>query len=811
MILHMPLKHLPIPSVAAAVLLGLAAVASGAPGTVSLVKTAAGYQLTRDGKPYFIKGAGGKDHWDALVAAGGNSVRTWGSDNLGPQLDEARKLGLTIAAGFWVGHERHGFDYNNPQAVTEQLERAKRDIRRYKDHPALLVWGIGNEMEGDGKNPAIWKAVNDIAKAAKDIDPNHPVMTVVAEVWKDKIENFNRYCPDVDILGINTYGGVQSIRKRYVDAGGTKPYIVTEYGPPGTWEVPKTPWGVANEMNSSAKGAWYLNAWHDGIESQRDLCLGAYCFIWGFKQEATATWFGMFLKDGSRLAAVEAMTQAWGGKAPANRCPVVTDIKLDRNQGLKSGDVVHATWTASDPDHDPLRVDWILRRDSGRNDTGGDDQPDMPEFENTIVKADTQSADIRLPDGGGKYRLFAYAHDGKGNAAVANAPLQVDGTELPPTLAPVNVPFAVYSDAGAPQPFIPSGYMGDTAQIAMDPGCTVQPHSGTTCLEARFKAGHGWGGVVWQNPANDWGSQPGGFNLKNANALTFWARGETGQEVVSFGVGVIGPDKPFSDTTRESLKDVPLTTGWKAYTIPLAGRDLSRIKSGFLWTLGAKGEPVTFYLDDIQYVFDPDAKPSAVASSKPMPASAAAPKSAQAATPSKARPAATKANLPYTVYGDGVTDSAYVPSGYMGNHAAIQADPKCTDTPHSGDTCMKWTYAANDNWAGVMWQSPANDWGKQPGGLDLTGATDLEFWARGEDGGEVVSFSVGGLDDKADYPDSDKAELKDIRLTKSWKKFRIPLDGRDTSCIKTGFAWTLGGKGHAVTFYLDDIRYVANP
>ena len=780
--------------------------AHAAPVTVKLEKKGADYELTRNGQLYFIKGAGGKDHWDDLVKAGGNSVRTWGSDNLEAQLDQAQKMGLTVAVGFWVGHERHGFNYNNAQAVADQLERAKRDIRRYKDHPAVLLWGIGNEMEGDGKNPAVWKAVNDIAKAAKEIDPHHPVMTVVAEVWKGKIENFNRYCPDVDILGINTYGGVQSIRKRYVEAGGTKPYIVTEFGPPGTWEVPKNDWGVANEMNSTAKAKWYLNAQHDGIEAQKDLCLGSYCFIWGFKQEATATWFGMYLKDGSRLGAVESMTTAWGGKPPANRCPIVTDIKLDRNQGLKSGDVMHASWTASDPDGDSLKVDWILRRDSGLNDTGGEDQPDLPEFADTVVKADTQSADIRIPAGGGKYRLFAYAHDGKGNAAVANVPLLVDGKEVPAALVPVKVPFAVYTDAGAHQPFIPSGYMGNTAAIAMDPACKTQPFAGDTCLEVTYKAADGWGGVVWQSPPNDWGNLPGGYNLKNANALTFHARGATGNEVVSFGVGVIGPDKPYPDTARENLKDVALSTEWKLYTLPLSGKDLSRIKSGFSWTTGGKGAPVTFYLDDIQYVFDPNAKPAATETTK----TAAAPATATEPAPSPAA-AAAKAALPCVVYGDGAPDSAYVPSGYMGNHDAIQADAKCTDNPHSGATCMKWTYAASGNWAGVMWQSPANDWGKQPGGHDLTGATDLEFWARGAEGGEVVSFFCGGLDSKAAYPDSDKAELKDIKLTPAWKKYRIPLDGRNLSCIKTGFAWTLGGKDKPITFYLDDIRYISNP
>ena len=47
------------------------------------------------------------------------------------------------------------------------------------------------------------------------------------------------------------------------------------------------------------------------------------------------------------------------------------------------------------------------------------------------------------------------------------------------------------------------------------------------------------------------------------------------------------------------------------------------------------------------------------------------------------------------------------------------------------------------------------------------------------------------------------------RLTAKWQKLSLPLKGRDLSRIKTGFGWSLAGQGQPVTFYLDDIRYVA--
>src|SRR5260370_912535 len=177
----------------------------GKPSVVRVVKGENGYRLLRDGKPYFIKGVGGDGSRKTLAAAGGNSVRTWGTDNLGPLLDEAHRLGLTGTVGFWLGPAGHGLNYKHPEPVPPQAAKARQTVLRYKDHPAVLLWGIGNEMEGPGKadNAAVWSAVNNIASLAKKLDPNHPTMTVVAEVGGDRVKNLHRLCPDIDIVGIN--------------------------------------------------------------------------------------------------------------------------------------------------------------------------------------------------------------------------------------------------------------------------------------------------------------------------------------------------------------------------------------------------------------------------------------------------------------------------------------------------------------------------------------------------------------------------------------------------------------------------------
>ena len=163
------------------------------------------------------------------------------------------------------------------------------------------------------------------------------------------------------------------------------------------------------------------------------------------------------------------------------------------------------------------------------------------------------------------------------------------------------LPLTIYAENGGAVPFIPSGYMGNTGAIKMDPASIVQPHSGKTCLKVDYTSTTQWGGVVWQNPANNWGEKAGGYNLAGAKTLTFWARGDKGGEVVTFLFGLIGRDKPSSDTGTGKLDSVHLTPAWKKYTISLAGKNMTHIVTGFAWTLASPGQPVTFYLDDVRY------------------------------------------------------------------------------------------------------------------------------------------------------------------------------------------------------------------
>ncbi len=396
------------------------------PIPVSLTGQPGAYSLIRDGKPYFIKGAGGSASQKLLADVGGNSGRTWGADDIEQRLDEAHKLGLTLTVGIWLEHPRHGFEYNNADQVSEQYEKAKAAILKYKDHPALLMWGIGNEMEGEGNDAAIWSAINNIASMAKRLDPNHPTMTVVAEMGAEgqKVKNIHRLCPDIDIIGINSYGGGPSVAERYKKFGGTKPYVLTEFGPNGTWEIGRNDFGAPNEPTSTQKAEAYRTTYQKSVLGASGTCLGAYAFTWGNKFEASATWFGMLLPDETRLAASDVMSEFWTGKLPSNRVPAINAFAFKGPDRGKPGDTLTVTLTVKDPENDPLKAEWVLLRETTQYETGGDFMTTPEQLAAAISNMSLTGATITLPQQPGVYRVYAYVRDGQGGGATASMPLQ---------------------------------------------------------------------------------------------------------------------------------------------------------------------------------------------------------------------------------------------------------------------------------------------------------------------------------------------------------------------------------------------------
>lgn len=387
------------------------------------------WQLLRNGTELFvIKGAGGWERLDDLAAAGGNSVRTWGSERLdGATYDEAARLGLTVCAGLWMGYGDDGTDYNDPASIQADFERILRWVRRYKDHPAIMLWGVGNEAEVHGPAPQVFRATEALAAAIRAIDPHHPVITVVAGFDDEKIRLLKELCPSLDALGVNQYGpAVHTLGERLAQAGWDKPWLVTEFGPYGDWDAPRTEWNAAIDPTSTEKQDGYLEGYRRGIEPYLDgACLGSYAYQWGYQPifAGSDTWYNLHARPhGDSLGGVDALQLAWTGRPPANRAPRIVSLNGPaQERPVPPGAEFVVELDAADPDGDVLTYAWEVRTDAVE--TGAPFS--TPAEEADVAPTDGNRVTVRAPTREGMYRLYATVRDGKGKAAQANFPFHV--------------------------------------------------------------------------------------------------------------------------------------------------------------------------------------------------------------------------------------------------------------------------------------------------------------------------------------------------------------------------------------------------
>ena len=388
------------------------------------------WQLYRNKSPYYMRGAGGSTHLDKLVAMGGNSIRTWSTDNAREVLDAAQAKGITVMMGLWVQHERHGFDYNDKEKVKLQLEGFTRVVKELKDHPALLLWSVGNEVDLNYSNTAVWDAVNDIAKMIHEVDPNHPTCTVTAGLDPEEVRLINEKAKHIDIYGINTYGDLGKVKQGIRSAGWEGAYIISEWGPNGHWEVAKTKWGSSVEQTSSEKANSYEERYSQFITGDTEKCIGSYVFLWGQKQETTSTWYGLFSEKGESCEALDRLEKIWTGKTPSNTSPQVDSVKVN---GQIKGDHIlilsEETFDVSasilDPNGDKLKITWQVIPESTDIRSGGDAENAPQPIQGSVMRSKGETAKLRAPQKEGAYRVYLTITDGNGHYAYANVPFYV--------------------------------------------------------------------------------------------------------------------------------------------------------------------------------------------------------------------------------------------------------------------------------------------------------------------------------------------------------------------------------------------------
>lgn len=405
---------------------------------VWISKTNKGYQLMRNGQPFFIKGAAGYDKCHELAASGGNTLMCWDTARLQSALDSAAQTGVAIIAGIYLPPVSEEAFYADSFLVQQYLVSYQHFVERFRAHPALLAWSLGNELDFAFSvgTPPFYAVYRHFLEMLHRTDSSHPVCTTVINAGKKNILSLQWRFPELDFIGINTYDRLKGFRKdmQFLHTFWNGPYFISEWAPQGPWEAEFTSWGAPVEKNSSQKAVDYARYYREFMPLEDSCFLGSLAFFWGSRQEYTYTWFSIIDDNGYSTEIREALEDVWRDTSTVHQAPGLGDLRIDsfthgdHNIFLDNGSW-HTAYIEVHGHSEPgVRYSWQITREDWTTwgQTWQGFRPPLPE-KNLIT--DTTAASIRfqapLPEG--PYRLYVSVYSAGGYCATANAPVYVIG------------------------------------------------------------------------------------------------------------------------------------------------------------------------------------------------------------------------------------------------------------------------------------------------------------------------------------------------------------------------------------------------
>ncbi|MEU3731504.1 discoidin domain-containing protein [Streptomyces sp. NPDC033538] len=423
-------------------------------GAVEVTGSQGNWQLTVGGQPYTVKGltwgpsiADAPKYMPDVKSMGVNTIRTWGTDGgTKPLLDSAAANGIRVVNGFWLqpgGGPGSGGCVNYVTDTTyknNMLTEFAKWVEAYKSHPATLMWNVGNESvlglqncysgaELETQRNAYTGFVNDVAKKIHSIDPDHPVTST--DAWTGAWPYYKRNAPDLDLYSMNSYGDICGVQEDWEEGGYTKPYIITEGGPAGEWEVPDDVNGVPDEPTDVQKAEGYTKAW-DCVTGHQGVALGATLFHYGVEHDFGGVWFNL-VPDGLKRLSYYAVKKAYSGSTSGdNTPPVITNMAVDPASSAAAGEEFTVRADVRDPDGDPITYKVFL---SG-NYASGDKR---------LVEAEWRSTGngtfaVKAPEKLGVWKVYIQAEDGRGNAGIETKSVKVVAPPVTGTNVALNKP-----------------------------------------------------------------------------------------------------------------------------------------------------------------------------------------------------------------------------------------------------------------------------------------------------------------------------------------------------------------------------------
>lgn len=402
--------------------------------TVYIKKDQNGFKLYRNGNPFRIRGAAGDGNYlRSLADIGANTVRIYDSISEAI-LDRAYQNNLAVIIDIPIPKYTKEYNfYEDEKNNVELKDSIKILVNKYKNHPALLFWNLGNELDYPlvVKKNSFINTFNELIDIIHAEDPDHPVGTSLIPSRTQTL-SLHLHSPQLDLIGFNAFGNLKMVKplmKKIALATNVLPYYISEYGNNGPWEETVTPWRVPIEQTSTKKAEQYIGLYNLYIRADKE-SLGDLAFFWGQKQEHTHTWFSIFDEEGRKSQVFYSLKSLWGSPINENDKPPQIKYMLIDNQGANDSLVYNANEIKTARIIMESKLDttyqykWeVFNEGWNYKQTEKEDRPRKLPI-NIIDKKD-RSLTFNVPDKEGPYRIFVYVYDQKGNFATTNIPFYV--------------------------------------------------------------------------------------------------------------------------------------------------------------------------------------------------------------------------------------------------------------------------------------------------------------------------------------------------------------------------------------------------
>ncbi len=180
-----------------------------------------------------------------LRQMGANTIRLWGWNNTADHNDFLNKAynngtdPIYVIVSFWMEPGDWSYpDISSPAARAKIKADFRNMVATNKNHPAVLMWAIGNELNADwmygNKLNDLFSLINEMAQEAhlEEGVNYHPVTTPLLDKnLISTIDLYNLNMTNLDVWSVNLYRGSSfgSFFSDYANDSG-KPLVITEYG-----------------------------------------------------------------------------------------------------------------------------------------------------------------------------------------------------------------------------------------------------------------------------------------------------------------------------------------------------------------------------------------------------------------------------------------------------------------------------------------------------------------------------------------------------------------------------------------------------